>query len=382
MTVLWWTLAAAQFLALGVLLARLAPGRTRRPPVLPVAGSGGAATVSILVATLNEAGRIGPCLEGLTRQGALVREILIIDSNSSDGTREQVTAASRIDPRIRLLTDPPLPADWVGKVWALQHGLSHAAGDWVLGLDADITPHAGLSDGVVAAAQALGYDVCSFSPRFAIASAAEQWVQPALLVTLVYRCGAVGAEAPPPARVLANGQCFLAKRAVLEAHGGYALAATSLADDVTLARALARRGVRVGFLDGSALYAVRSYTSMREAWREWGRSLDLKDATTLARQWADVVMLALAQALPIPALAALAFPEVRATIGAPASWALLGVNALLLAVRFSLLAALRGSYERPAWTFWLSPLADPAAVARILISTLRRRRVWRGRSYR
>ena len=375
-----WLLAALQAVALLVLLGRLAPGRTRRPPVPPLRdGDAPATTVTILLATLNEARRIGPCLEGLAKQGSLVREIFVVDSRSSDGTRALVEAAAARDPRIALLTDPPLPLDWIGKVWALQHGLSHATGEWVLGLDADITPHPGLAAGVVRAALDCNFDVVSFSPRFEVSSAAEQWLQPALLVTLVYRCGAAGETQPPPERVLANGQCFLARRELLLAHGGYVAAQRSFADDVTLARHLARRGVRVGFLDGSKLYSVRSYTSMAEAWREWGRSLDLKDATTRVRQWADVAFLILAQALPLPMLATLLLLG-PAAVGA--AWRpLLAVNGALFVVRLLMLSALSRSYVRPGLPFWLSPLADVPAALRILLSTFTRPRAWRGRAY-
>ncbi len=375
-----WLLAATQAVALLVLMARLAPGRRRRPPVPPVADANAPETsLTITVATLNEAKRIGPCLEGLMRQGPIAKEILVVDSRSTDGTRELVEAAARRDPRIRLLTDEPLPPDWVGKVWALQHGLAHATGEWVLGIDADITPVPGLASGVVAAALEQRFDVVSFSPRFTIPTAAEQWLQPALLVTLVYRCGAAGEGTPDPERVLANGQCFLAKRSVLNAHGGYAAAQRSFADDVTLARHMARAGVRVGFLDGSSIYRVRSYSSMSEAWREWGRSLDLKDATTPARQWADVSFLFLAQALPLPMVVVL-LAMGRAAVGAP--WQpLLVVNGMLLGIRLMLLAALKASYDAPSLPFWLSPLADIPAAVRILLSTLRTRRTWRGRAY-
>ncbi len=376
----FWLLAATQAVALLVLMARLAPGRRRRPPVQPVGDADApATTLTIMVATLNEAKRIGPCLDGLARQGAIVREILVVDSRSTDGTRELVTAAAVVDPRIQLLTDDPLPADWVGKVWALQHGLAQATGEWVLGIDADITPDPGLAAAVVAAAIEQRFDVVSFSPRFTIPTAAEAWLQPALLVTLVYRCGAAGEGTPDPERVLANGQCFLAKRSVLQAHGGYVAAQRSFADDVTLARHMARAGVRVGFLDGSSLYRVRSYSSMGEAWREWGRSLDLKDATTPARQWADVVFLFLAQAMPLP-MVLLLLGVGRTAIG-PAWQPLLIVNGILLAIRLMLLAALTQSYDRVGLPFWLSPLADAPAAARILLSTMRKRRTWRGRAY-
>jgi dolichol-phosphate mannosyltransferase len=212
-------------------------------------------------------------------------------------------------------------------------------------------------------------------------SAAERWLQPALLVTLVYRFGAAGTDADPE-RVMANGQCFLATRQALLEAGGYGSARASFCDDVTLARHLARAGRRVGFLDGSRLYDVRSYASARETWREWGRSLDLKDASSVARQWGDVLFLAVTQGTPLLVLlAALLLVTVRGP-GATAGWApLLWTSGALLTVRVLLQFALAGSYERRGVPFWLSPAADPLAALRILLSTLRRPARWRGREY-
>ena len=373
-------LAVAQVLGLVLLLLRLLPGRRRRPPVSPrlhIDGAEGA--VSIVVATLDEAHRVGPCLDGLVEQGSVVREILVVDSGSTDGTAALVLAAAIRDPRIRLLRDDPLPDGWVGKVWALQHGLRHASGDWVLGIDADTIPHRGLAAGALAAALELRYDAVSFAPRFRIATTAERWLQPALLVTLVYRFGATGLD-PDPERVMANGQCFLARRDVLNAAGGYISARASFCDDVTLARHLARSGRRVGFLDGSRLYDVRSYTSALETWREWGRSLDLKDASSRWRQWGDVLFLLVVQGTPIPALLSIAALRLAGD-SAVALTPVLILSAVLLAVRILLQRALAPSYERRGLAFWLSPTADPLAAFRILLSTLRTPRSWRGRQY-
>lgn len=375
-------LAALQGAALLLLVARLLPGRTRRPPVPPRADPGrDAGDVSIIVATLDEARRIAPCLEGLMRQGPVVREILVVDSGSLDGTVALVEQAARRDARIRLLRDDPLPAGWVGKVWALEHGLRHAGGTWVLGIDAHTVPDAGLAGGAVTAAVEAGYDAVSFSPRFLVSGAAERWLQPALLVTLIYRFGAAGTDVDPE-RVMANGQCFLARRGVLLAGGGYSSAKSSFCDDVTLARHLARAGRRVGFLDGARLYGVRSYTSARETWREWGRSLDLKDASSRARQWGDVAFLAIVQGTPLPVL--LGAAAVALTAGPAAlhvARPLVATSALLLLVRVLLQFALAGSYDRRGAPFWLSPTADPLAALRILLSTMRRPTTWRGRSY-
>ena len=372
-------LLVAQAVALAVLIVRLLPGRRRRPPVEPLTREIADTTVSVIVATLDEAERLGPCLDGLIAQRRPLAEVLVVDSRSTDGTRDLVERAARRDPRIRLLTDDPLPDGWVGKVWALEHGLRAATSEWILGIDADTSPVPGMVAGAVTAARDGGWSVLSFSPRFAGQTPAEQFLQPALLLTLVYRGGVVGVESDPE-RVVANGQCFLARRDALLRHGGYAPARASFADDVTLARHLARRGERVGFMDGSRLYTVRSYRSAREMWREWGRSLDLKNATDPVRQWLDIAFLAAVQALPLGVVTgvAVAFRDGRV---ATTTLALGAINATALAIRLLLLRPLSRSYAETHWTFWLSWLADPLAVARIVISTVTRRRAWRGREY-
>lgn len=374
-------LLAVQLFLLGLLLVRLLPGRTRRPPVPPRPDPRHDTAVTVLVPAYNEARRIGPCLEGLMAQGAPLREVLVVDSRSTDGTRELVAAAAARDPRIRLLTDPPLPPGWIGKVWALEAGLREAAGEWVLGIDADTVPAPGLVGAVIAAAEQDGYDVASFSPQFRDMTPAERLVQPAMLTTLVYRCGAVGVTQPPPDRVLANGQCFLARRSLLEAHGGYAPARSSWCDDVTLARHLARRGARVGFVDGSRIIQVAAYSSLGQMWREWGRSFDLADATPAWRRALDVALVWMVQALPVPVLLMLA---VWSPSGGPADslrGALLAVNGVALGVRLGMLAALRGSYAERGAPYWLSWLFDGAAAWRLTLSTVRRPTAWRGRGY-
>ena len=372
-------LAALQGLALLLVIVRLLPGRRRRPPVAPIPEGVEGTSVSVVVATLNEARRIGPCLAGLAKQGAPLREVIVVDSHSKDATPAMVEEVAARDPRFRLVNDPPLPAGWVGKVWALQHGLGEATSEWVLGIDADTEPQPGMVAAVVQAAQAMRYDVVSFAPQFADMTSAEQWLQPSMLLTLVYRFGAAGMADPPPDRVMANGQCFLARREVLLGNGGYEVSRQSWADDVTLARSLASRGVRVGFLDGSRLYKVRAYDSLGHMWREWGRSFDLSDATTRARQWFDVLYIALAQGMPWLVLLAFALGALSAQT--PAGLVLLRLNQTLVAIRVLMLLALWGSYERRSMGFWLSPFADPVAAWRLILSTVRRPTGWRGRTF-
>ncbi len=108
-----------QLPAVIILLSRLIKGPTRQPPLEPQSPTPDLlGSVSVVIPTLNEAERLGPCLAGLSKHSYEVREIVVVDSNSTDGTQELVKTAAETDPRFRLLTDDPLPEGWVGCPWA------------------------------------------------------------------------------------------------------------------------------------------------------------------------------------------------------------------------------------------------------------------------
>ncbi len=374
--------------ATAILFSRLLKGPRRHPPIEPQQPTPELlGRVSIVVPTLNEALRISPLLAGLSQQSYEVREIIVVDSKSRDGTPDLVKASQQKDPRFRLMTDDPLPSGWVGRPWALHNGFlySSEASKWFLGLDADIQPHPGLVAGLVKMAEAQGYDLVSLSPQFILKYPGECWLQPALLMTLLYRFDPAGINTEQPERVMANGQCFLCRRSVLAAVGGYSSARSSFCDDVTLARNIAIQGYKVGFLDGAKVLKVRMYEGAMETWKEWGRSLDLKDATSRSQLWGDLWLLASVQGLPF--LIVLTFLLISPTLSYSPTppLLLLGLNLFLLVIRFAMLIAIAPSYDRTnakgSWLFWLSPLADPLAVLRIFLSAFRTPREWRGRKY-
>jgi dolichol-phosphate mannosyltransferase len=379
-------LLGLQLPAVMVLLSRLVQGPRRRPPLQPRrATPDQVGQVTVVIPTLNEAARIGPCLAGIRRQTYELREVLVVDSRSQDGTPELVRQAQALDPRLRLITDDPLPPGWVGRPWALHTGYEQSSpkSEWILGIDADTQPQPGLVPALITAAAAEGFDLVSLSPRFILKTVGELWLQPALLMTLIYRFGPTGAQGSGAERVMANGQCFLCRRSLLETLGGYTVARQSFCDDVTLARYAAEQGARVGFWDGAALLKVRMYEGLAETWREWGRSLDLKDASSQGQVVGDLWFLTSTQALPWVAIPLLTLGLFEgATL--PIQLAL-GMNLSLLAVRFALQWAILPSYDlsqaQGSWAFWLSPLADPLAVIRIWLSSLRTPTQWRGREY-
>lgn len=83
--------------------------------------------LTVVLPTLNEAGNIGPLIASLREWlGETVAEVLVIDGDSSDGTREEAIAQGA-----RVLVDR------TGYAAALALGFKQAASVWVLVLDAD-----------------------------------------------------------------------------------------------------------------------------------------------------------------------------------------------------------------------------------------------------
>ncbi|MGB8698246.1 MAG: 2'-O-glycosyltransferase CruG [Thermosynechococcaceae cyanobacterium] len=389
-TLVLWVSAIAlmvlsvQLPAIAILLSRLLRGPFRRAPLEPMdALAAFANTVSVVIPTLNEAARIPPCLDGVSRQGPEVREILVVDSCSLDGTPNLVQQAAQRDRRFRLVTDDPLPPDWIGRPWALQTGFNQMDREstWFLGLDADTQPQPGLVASLVQVAEAESLDVITLSPRFILKYPGEIWLQPALLMTLIYRFGPAGEAHAWPERTMANGQCLLCRRSLLVKLAGFTCARRSFCDDVTWVRHAAAQGAKVAFLDGAKILKVRMYEGAAETWHEWGRSLDLKDASTPAQTLGDLGVLIAVQGLPL----LITFLLASSRVWTPSVLCALGFNVGLLVLRTGLLWAIAPSYDlsrsKGQWLFWLSPLADPFAVLRIGLSAFQRPQTWRGRTY-
>lgn len=108
--------------------------------------------LSAVVITFNEEGNLPDCLESLR----FCDEIVVVDSHSTDRTREIAKAAGA----------KVVERDWPGHIEQKNFALEQAAGDWALSLDADerVTPD--LRAEILAAVAAPGPATAGFSmPR-------------------------------------------------------------------------------------------------------------------------------------------------------------------------------------------------------------------------
>ena len=366
-------LAATQALLAVRVLARMvatAGGVSVRRETAPQDGH-----IALVLPVLNEHRRIDACLESARAETGEVIEILVVDGGSDDGTPDRVRRQAALDPRVRLVDASPVPPAWTGKAWGLAVGAARATpgADWLLCIDADVRLDPLLARSLLAHARRQSLDALSVAARQRLPGAADGVVHPALLATLVYRFGMPGHATRDVDRVQANGQCFLVRRCVLEGSAALAAARDSLCEDVTIARRIAETGVPVGFYEAGDLVETAMYAGWRETWRNWPRSLPMRDRYFGWQGAVGLAEVALVQALPAPLLA------LALLTGGP-GWIVVLAGALV-AVRLGVLAGMRRAYVRPPWTYWLSPLCDLPAAAGLVASAVRRRHRWRDRTY-
>jgi dolichol-phosphate mannosyltransferase len=357
----WWLLLGGEAAALAVLLPRLwrAARGGRRLEVDAVARPlPQDLRISVIIPARNEAARLADCLTPLQHAPGVL-EVVVVDDESTDDTA--LVAAQH---GAQVVMGAPLPKGWVGKVWALQQGITAARGDMIVTLDADARPAVELA---ITAAQALadsGALLATVAPRFRTSSPASQWLHAAMLTSLVYRYGAGAGRATADA--VANGQCMVFRRVDAVDGKWCEQVRGAIIEDVALVRWLVAQGGDVQMFDGTSLLTVQMFSGFVDTWRGWGRSLSLSGVDRLPRQMFHLLITALTLITPMWLL--------LAGVATP-------VTMLLLVVRLGTLVGVRRAYERPGIGYWLSPVADLLAwvvVARGIVSPSRE---WRGRQY-
>ena len=361
MTVRPMRLASMAFRATGgaVAISRIARAATVDAPVRPTLTP--LQTISIVVPARDEAARIAPLLAAVVDAPG-VAEVIVVDDQSSDGTADVARRSGAT-----VFAGAPLPEGWAGKAWALHQGIAAATTDWVVTLDADARPDPLLPTALVARAVAERLVLLTVGGRFECPTPGSRWLHPAMLTTLVYRFGPPGNAPGRPGRTMANGQCMALARRPFVASGALEAVRSEVVEDLAVARRLAVAGHRVRFLDASELLSVRMFESLSDVWTGWGRSIALPGIESPRRQLLDLVVVVLAQVLPIPRLLLR-----RGDV----------IDVVLAATRLGTLVGTRRAYERIDAAYWLSPLADSVAAFAIARGIARRRRqTWRGRTY-
>jgi glycosyltransferase involved in cell wall biosynthesis len=201
----------------------------------------------------------------------VVFEIIVVDDASADRTRQ--IAKSFL--RVHVVDAPPLPPGWTGKNNALAAGAKTARGQWLLFTDADTVHRPGSLARSLAEAQRQGAALLSYSPEQEVHGFWENAVMPVIFAELACTYRPSQVCDPASRAAAANGQYLLITRQAYDAVGGHSAVATSLLEDVALAKAVKQSGRRIFFRFGGDAVRTRMYRSFSQLREGWTKNLVL-----------------------------------------------------------------------------------------------------------
>jgi len=262
--------------------------------------------VTIIVPARNEEASLGDCLQSLTAQTGVDCEIIVVDDGSTDRTREiaESFAGGRVG--VRVISPGPLPRGWTGKNNAMVAGAGVARGEWLLFTDADTVHLPGSVARALAEAKREQADLLSYSPEQIAVTFWERAVMPVVFAELAREYPPKKVRDQGSGIVAANGQYILVRRAAYDAVGGHAAVANEILEDVALAKAFRRAGLRVFFRYGGDAVRTRMYRNWEQLRDGWTKNLALLFPDGQRRAWVLTAWWVLAWAtlpLLVPAVA-------------------------------------------------------------------------------
>ena len=358
------------------------PRLARRTPSLINARPESGRLVSVVIPARNESSTIRTVLGSILATAYHPIEVLVVDDRSTDDTGAIVETFG--DPRLRLIRGEELPEGWYGKPWACYQGYRAARGEILLFTDADTRHAPGLLGRAVGSLIDERAGLVTVAPLQRCVTFWERVVMPQIwfLLALRYPPGAVN-RARRERDVIANGQFILTTRQAYEAAGTHAAVRHEVAEDLALAQAFLRQGLKLHFAFAERLMETRMYLGLSHLVEGWSKNIYLGGRRSFPH---EPVLRALVPVMLIVAMLAWLLPPavLLASVVDPGRAAFTPAALLATALSAAFWMLISHGMQIPAWYGLAYPVGAVMALYIILRSTWRggRRVEWRGRIYR
>ncbi len=340
--------------------------------------------VSVIIPARDEAHNIGRCVSSILSATYPNIEVIVVDDSSKDGTADIARTAAKGDPRLRVITCPPLPEGWFGKQWACAVGAKIAGGSVLQFTDADTMHAPDLVTRSMNAMRGVRAQLFSVAGRQEFGGFWEKVIQPQVFTILSMRYGGTESvnQSTSVANKIANGQCIFVTHDSYNAIGGHASVRTSVAEDLMLAQKFFAARKRVVLMLGVNQLSTRMYASLREIVDGWRKNVFAGGLNTVPFGRIGRTMLPLFLLLPplmelLPPLA-LVISVTEHTVGTTLFlWAAISTAVTLL----WWLVVYLTMRENPVYAL-AYPLGALLLLYIFLSAVIRGRRVsWKGRTY-
>jgi chlorobactene glucosyltransferase len=270
----WFAMVAAL-----VFLAR------RRPRLddYPAPVDAEAPRVTVVVPTRNDAHRIGLFLTMLLNSDYPDFEVNVVDDDSTDGTREIVQAlSSRAPQRVRLIRPGPIPDARSRRAWACLRGCREATGELLLFTEPGTVHEPEALGRAVSALRQEGADLVSARPRWSMHGFWERLVTPHVWLMVRARFPSVRLvnRSHSPRNALGHHQFLLFRRKAYERFGGHAVVGPGDVEDLVIAQAAVRAGLRLFLVHGETYLETRMYRQLGDITGDWVAFLPLASRAT------------------------------------------------------------------------------------------------------
>ncbi len=263
---MFWNYLAAigAFLWLAILFLPWRPWSTREY-MDSVGGSPTAdlSDMTVLIPARNEAEVIGRILSSLKNQGRGLR-IVLVDDRSTDGT-VTVARASAIE-NLQIVSGEPRPAEWSGKLWALEQGFRHVKTPLVLLIDADIELHPGIVRGLRWKLEEDHLQLVSLMAQLRMVRFWEKWLMPAFVYFFKMLYPFCLSNSDFTGIAAAAGGCILLETRLIEGIGGFKAIRSELIDDCALAKRVKSLGCRTWIGLTHSVRSLRPYEDLAGIW--------------------------------------------------------------------------------------------------------------------
>jgi glycosyltransferase involved in cell wall biosynthesis len=318
-------------------LGRVAPRGDFREANLP--------GLTVVVPARNEAAALRGALPTLLGQDYPGLRIVVVDDRSTDGTARVIesAAAGRYGPVapdgpvVEALGVSALPEGWTGKTHALHLGALRSTGDWLLFTDADVRFDPTALRRAVGYAESEALDHLTLVPKLDLDGYFLQGVAAFFYLGFMIHLGMYRANSPGSRVGVGVGAFNLLRRDAYRAIGTLGALPLAAADDVSLGRAVKRRGLKQRVLTGLGsaqdppLLRVRWYESLGGFLRGVEKNVLPVCGYDPSKVLGLVLLVQISCVLPF---AAPLFPAVRASRAALFAYALAAAMSCLSFARF------------------------------------------------
>ena len=221
--------------------------------------------ISILIPARNEEDIIESTIRSILKQNYQNFELIILNDNSTDQTKNIVEKLSMKNSQINLIDGAKLPQGWLGKNWACHQLSKQSKGKYILFIDADTQIDKNTLSDALSVIKQDNIDLLSLVPNrdtILIADNAMKKIISWFIVCWLPMKLALSLNAPFLSATF--GQFMLFKKSSFNSIGGFESIKDNPVDDFQLGRNIKRNKLRWILYDGAKRISTRTYKTNKD----------------------------------------------------------------------------------------------------------------------